>query len=320
MSVRLILVGFLLLTPAFAPRLGAVDPPPDVTPQEAIGWKLFFDPILSRPKNISCASCHLPEKGFEGGEAFGKGAHGDVLPRNTPTVVNLKDATSFFWDGRAESLEQQAEGPITNPIEMDLPLEEVVARVRQEPHYQSAFAALGVDEITVDDITAAIAAFERRLVTGEAAYDHWLAGNRDALTPAQEGGRMIFFTTGQCALCHMGPNFTDGDFHNVGTGSEKDPGRYLVTKNEEDKGAFKPPSLRNWKGREPFMHDGRFATMREVIEHYNEPESKLGESELDPLDLSEEEINDLLSFMEALNGPWPDLKPFEESWRKLAGK
>ncbi len=288
--------------------------------QEAIGWRLFFDPILSRPRNTSCGTCHKPEHGFEQGTAFGKGAHGDRLPINTPTVVNLGEAEYFFWDGRAESLEEQARGPITNSIEMDLTLEEALARVKSRPRYRKAFAAIGVSEITIDDIVGAIAAFERKLITGETAFDRWLQGDRSALSDSQARGRMIFFTRGECAICHMGNTFTDNDFHNVGTGGEADLGRYNVTKDEEDKGAFKVPSLRNWKGRQPFMHDGRFKSLRQVIEHYTDPPpAKVGESELDPLDLTDAEKGDLLAFLETLNGDWPDLSVFETAWKELSG-
>ena len=292
----------------------------EISRQEAIGWRLFFDPILSRPRNTSCGTCHKPENGFEQGMAFSKGAHGDVLPTSTPTVVNLREADYFFWDGRAESLEEQATGPITNPIEMDLTLDEAVARVKAEARYRRAFAAIGVNEIAIDDIVGAIAAFERKLTTGETAFDRWLQEDRSALSDSQARGRMIFFTRGECAICHMGKNFTDNDFHNVGTGSEADLGRYNVTQDRGDRGAFKVPSLRNWKGREPFMHDGRFASLHEVIEHYSEPPpAKVGESELDPLDLTQAEKDDLLAFLEALNGDWPDLSVFEAAWKELTG-
>ncbi len=292
----------------------------EVSRQEAIGWRLFVDPILSRPRNTSCGTCHKPEHGFEQGVAFGKGAHRDVLPISTPTVVNLQEADYFFWDGRAESLEEQAKGPITNPIEMDLTLDEAVARVKSQSHYRRAFAAISVEDITIDDIVGAIAAFERKLITGETAFDRWLQGDRSALSDSQARGRMIFFTRGECAICHMGNNFTDNDFHNVGTGSDADLGRYNVTKDEEDKGAFKVPSLRNWEGREPFMHDGRFKTLGEVIDHYSDPPpAKVGESELDPLDLTQAEKDDLLTFLETLNGDWPNLSVFEKAWKELAG-
>ena len=289
-----------------------------VTAREALGWKLFFDPVLSRPKNFSCSSCHLPDKGWESGVALAKGAHGDLLPRHVPTVVNLDEAEFFFWDGRAVSLEEQAKGPITNPIELDLKLDEAVARVSAQPHYRKAFAALGVKRIAIDDIVGAIADFERRLVTGETAFDRWLQGDRSALSEVQNRGRMIFFTTGQCALCHIGRNFTDGDFHNIGTATENDKGRYAVTKDEAEMGMFKTPSLRNWKGREPFMHDGRFATMRDVVDFYSDPQdSGIGETEIDPLEIADDEKADLLAFMEALNGSWPDLTAFKAAWRKL---
>ncbi len=292
----------------------------EVSRQEAIGWRLFFDPILSRPRNTSCGTCHKPEHGFEQGMAFGKGAYGDVLPINTPTVVNLGEADYFFWDGRAESLEEQATGPITNPIEMDLTLEEAVDRVKSRPRYRKAFAAIGVSEIGIDDIVGAIASFERKLITGETAFDRWLQGDRSALSASQARGRMIFFTRGECAICHLGNSFTDNDFHNIGTGSEAHLGRYNVTKEAEDKGAFKVPSLRNWKGREPFMHDGRFESLGEVIEHYSDaPPAKVGESELDPLDLTQAEKDDLLAFLETLNGDWPNLSMFETAWKELAG-
>ncbi len=301
--------------------LSAVASGGEISRQEAIGWRLFVDPVLSRPRNTSCGTCHKPEHGFEQGVAFGKGAHGDVLPISTPTVVNLREADYFFWDGRAESLEAQAKGPITNPIEMDLTLDEAVARVKAEARYRRAFAAISVEEITINDIVGAIAAFERKLTTGETAFDRWLQGDRSALSDSQARGRMIFFTRGECAICHMGNNFTDNDFHNVGTGSDADLGRYNVTKDEEDKGAFKVPSLRNWKGREPFMHDGRFKTLGEVIEHYSDPPpAKVGESELDPFDLSEAEKDDLLAFLEALNGNWPDLSLFEKTWKELVSE
>ena len=289
-----------------------------IGPLEAIGWKLFFDPLLSAPRNTSCATCHDPEKGFESGEALGKGAYGDPLPRNAPTVVNLADAQYFFWDGRAGSLEEQAKGPIENPIEMDLSHDEAAKRVRAEPRYVQAFAQAGVDEITIDEVARAIAAFERSLATGPTHYDRWLSGERSVFDESQERGRMIFFTRGQCATCHIGANFTDGMFHNIGTGTKEDPGRSNISGDDYDLGAFKTPSLRNWRGREPFMHDGRFATLDEVLEFYNQPKTgALGETELDPLNLSKQDQADIKAFLATLNGAWPDLAPYEAAWDAL---
>ena len=285
---------------------------------EAIGWKLFFDPLLSKPRNTSCATCHIPEKGFESGVALGEGAYGDRLPRNAPTVVNLADAAFFFWDGRAMSLEEQAKGPIENPIEMDLSLAEAAQRVRDEPDYVRAFARAGITDITIDEIVRALAGFERTLRTGPALYDSWLAGDRSVFNESQERGRMIFFTRGQCATCHFGPNFTDGMFHNIGTGTAEDPGRSAISRDTYDLGAFKTPALRNWKDREPFMHDGRFATLDEVLDFYSEPKAgAVGETELDPLQLSEQDRADIKAFLATLNGSWPDLEPYESAWKAI---
>lgn len=290
----------------------------EVSGLEAIGWKLFFDPLLSAPRNTSCASCHIPEKGFESGVDLGEGAHGDRLPRNAPTVVNLAEADFFFWDGRATSLEEQAKGPIENPIEMDLAHAEAARRVQAESAYVQAFAQVGVREITIEEIVRALAEFERGLVTGPTLHDRWLEGDRSVFDASQERGRMIFFTRGQCATCHLGRNFTDGGFHNIGTGTAQDTGRAAISGDDYDLGAFKTPSLRNWRGREPFMHDGRFETLDEVLDFYNEPkDDAIGETELDPLELTEQDHADLKAFLETLNGAWPDLAPYEAAWKAL---
>jgi len=306
----------LVLLPVLFASLAAAGEKP--TAQEAIGWRLFFDPILSRPQNFSCGTCHLPDKGYEGGEALSEGAHGDKLGRNTPTVVNLADAEFFFWDGRAESLAEQAAGPLTNPLEMDMTVEEAVERVRAQPHYRKAFEKIGVEEIQGDDIFEAIAAFEAALETGQTKFDRWLEGDREALSEREERGRVVFFTKGNCALCHNGVHLTDGDFHNVGSGTPDDIGRGAIVDDEYFDGAFKTPSLRNWKGREPFFHDGRFGTMREVIEFYRDPPpTEVGRPEIDPVDITDAEADDLLAFLETLNGTWPDLDRFERAWKDL---
>jgi len=310
-------IGGLLLVCASTLAMAAA---PSTSTQVAIGWKLFFDPLLSRPKNISCATCHDPAKGFGDGLRLGQGAYGHTLPRHTPSVVNLQNAPHLFWDGRMQSLEDQAIVPLTNPIEMDMTPAEIVSRVDSQPHYQRAFAAIDVNDIRIDHIVGAIVAFERTLVTGPTPFDRWLQGDKKALSAAQQRGRMIFFTRGQCAICHIGNHFTDHAFHNIGTGTGHDLGRFAITQQEEDRGSFKTPSLRNWKGREPFMHDGRFASMRDVLQYYsNPPEPEVGESELDPLELDDDEITDLLAFLETLNGTWPDLSGYATAWEKLAG-
>ena len=308
----LLALGFLVASPPGSTAGAGVDA------LAAIGWKLFFDPVLSKPRNTSCGTCHDPAAGFESGVALGEGAYGDRLPRNAPTVVNLQDAEFFFWDGRAGSLEEQAREPIQNPIEMDLSHEEAARRISSDAAYARAFAKAGVAEITIEEIARAIAAFERSLRTGPTLYDKWLEGDRSVFGEQQERGRMIFFTRGQCATCHLGANFTDGMFHNIGTGTAADTGRHAISSDSYDLGAFKTPSLRNWKGREPFMHDGRFATLDDVLEFYNKPKTDaIGETELDPLGLTEQDHSDIKAFLETLNGSWPDLAPFEAAWSAL---
>jgi Cytochrome c peroxidase len=315
-SLSCIVLGAVLslLTLAWGEALARAE----MSPQTAIGWKLFFDPQLSRTGTHACATCHNPDKGFTDGLPRGQGAYQDILPRHTPTVVNLAQSNYFFWDGRASSLEEQALTPLTNPIEMDLTPEEIVSRVAAQPEYRKVFAAIGVSKIDIDAILGAIAAFERSLETGETPFDRWLGGNEKALTPTAQRGRLIFFTRGQCATCHMGHYLTDNNFHNIGTGTHQDPGRFKVTGEEQDKGLFKTPSLRNWKGTEPFMHDGSLATLRDILEFYSRPlPSKVGVSELDALALEEEEKEDLLAFLETLNGPWPDLSVHARTWQNL---
>ena len=307
--------GLALLLACAAPWLAAEALPPA---EQAIGWKLFFDARLSRNENVSCGTCHDPQRGWSDGQRFSQGTHGDRLARNTPSVLNLAKAAQFFWDGRAGSLEEQAEGPLTHPQEMDMQLDEVRERVAGDAQYRKAFTGIGIDEPTIADITGALAAFQRSLRSGETAYDRWLQGESEALDKSQSNGRFLFFTRGQCAICHIGEDFSDHRLHNVGTGTNADPGRFSISGLEEDKGRFKTPSLRNWKGSEPFMHDGRFSSMAEVIDFYADPPPpEAGESELDPLGFSERDKRDLLAFMEALNGPPVDLAPYEASWRAL---
>lgn len=316
-ELRRLAAGFLLLacTPLFAAG-EAQGTTPGV--QEAIGWKLFFDPRLSRKGNVACATCHDPQQGWSDGQRFSQGTHGATLSRNTPGILQLGKASQFFWDGRAASLEEQAKGPLTHPQEMDMSLDEVAQRVQDDADYRKAFARLGTTDPGISDIVAALAAFQRGLRGGENAYDRWLQGDTQALDRSQSNGRFLFFTRAQCATCHIGEDFSDHRLHNVGTGTPEDTGRHQVTGLEEDKGRFKTPSLRNWKGGEPFMHDGRFATMAEVIDFYADPPAPLvGKSELDPLRLGERDKRDLLAFMEALNGPPPDLSPFAAAWQAL---
>lgn len=294
-------------------------------PLAAIGWRLFGDGQLSRPGNYPCASCHQPDRVFGDGLELGHGVYGSTLRRHTPRLANLAGAEKFYWDGRANSLEEQVLAPLTHPEEMDMTADEIVARVGDNPAYREAFSAIDRSPIVLDDVLAALAAFVRSLETGTTTYDRWLAGEGDVLSPAASRGRQMFFTRAQCATCHLGPALTDHDFHNIGTGTAEDLGRFEATGKDIDRGRFKTPSLRNWRGSEPFMHDGRFTHIEQVLAHYSSPaplsataEQTVGSSELDPLELSDGETQDLLAFLEVLNGAPPNLEPYQSQWRRLA--
>ncbi len=229
------------------------DPP---TPQRVrLGRWLFFDKRLSADNTISCATCHRPENAFSEPTSVSTGIKGQKGGRKAPFITNMAWAPlpHFFWDGRAGSLEEQAGGPIINPIEMGIKdHQEVVGKVAAIKGYAKYFdEAFGSAEVTIDRITKAIADYERTRMSGNSAWDRYVAGDRSALSKAAQKGRRLFFGDAFCNNCHKGPNLTDGDFHNLGVGwdPEKnefaDLGRYEVTKAEKDKGAFKTPGLRD---------------------------------------------------------------------------
>jgi cytochrome c peroxidase len=292
--------GALLLIAALAwavkPRipagLDAYLPVPDsnpLTPEKvALGRRLFFDQRLSRDRSISCATCHDPELAFTDGKPVGEGVEGRKGPRRVPRIVNRAYGKSFFWDGRAATLEEQVTQPIANPKEMDLTVGEAAARV-------------GLDEGVLRE---ALASYVRTILAGDSAYDRYLAGDAGALTARQRDGLKLFRGKAGCTGCHLGPNFTDERFHNTGIGWPSDPGRFEVTGVEADRGAFKTPSLREAARTPPYMHNGSLATLDEVIDFYD----RGGEANphLDPemrkLDLTAEEKAALKTFLEALTG------------------
>jgi len=271
-----------------------------------LGNKLFFDPRLSASNTTSCATCHDPSKGYSDGRTKFEGDHGEVGPRATPTVTNLAWGELFFWDGRASSLEEQALGPIESKMEMRQDLDEL-ARELERAGYQPLFeAAFGTDaKISGETIAKAIATFERTLVSRNAPFDRYMQGNEDAMTPSQVRGMELFQGKAQCADCHSGPQFTDYGFHNIGVDTT-DVGRYEHLSLPSMKYAFKTPSLRDVEYRAPYLHDGSEETLRDVVELYNRggnPGAR-GQKNLaiEPLDLTEQEIDDLVAFMKALSG------------------
>lgn len=269
------------------------------TPEKiALGKQLFFDGRLSADNKVSCATCHDPAKGFSNGDQFATGVEGKKGGRNSPTVINSAFHTFQFWDGRAKTLEEQALGPIGNPIEMNMKLEDVVAKLNKIEGYKKQFQAIFGTDVTSEGMAKAIAAYERTILSGDAPYDRFKAGDKTALSEAAQRGMKLFFGKANCGACHSGPNFTDNAFHNIGVAGT-DEGRHVISKSLGDKGAFKTPTLREIARTAPYMHDGSLKTLEEVVEHYNKggnPNEQLDE-EIYALNLTKEQVADIVTFM-----------------------
>lgn len=335
-----------------APPLGLppVPVPEDnpLTPEKArLGERLFHDKRFSADGTISCASCHKPELAFTDGLAVAEGIRGQKGTRNAPTVVNAAYYSTQFWDGRRPSLETQALDPFVNPIEHGLeshaPILDVI---RKDPQYREAFGkvfGIAPEEITIDHVVKAIAAFERTVVSGDSPFDRYLyGGDKSALSASAVRGLKIFRTKGRCVDCHKieqtSATFTDNDFHNLGVGFQRiapklhdivakfreaksrgadldesvltrsevsELGRFAVTGRISDLGRFKTPTLRNVAVTAPYMHDGSQKTLEEVVEFYD----KGGEANdfldggIRPLNLTEQEKKDLVEFLRSLTSP-----------------
>lgn len=239
-----------------------------------LGRLLFFDTRLSADDSIACASCHSPDKGFSDNLRVSLGIHGQLGARNAPTTLNRFSSSLQFWDGRAESLEAQAKGPLVNPLEMGMPdLAAVTRKIASIDGYRKRFQAVFAAEVSIDGISKAIAAFERTMISGNSRWDQFNAGDLSALTIPERRGLAVFTGKGRCDQCHSGWNLTDEKFHNIGIGWDKEPvdvGRLAVTGKKRDNGSFKTPTLREISRTAPYMHDGRFGTLEEVVDYYNE--------------------------------------------------
>jgi cytochrome c peroxidase len=333
-------------------------PVPEDNPQTpekiTLGEKLYNDKRFSSTGEVACATCHDPEKAFTDSPLkTSEGVNKLTGTRNAPTVVNAAYMPTQFWDGRSPSLEDQALHPPVNPVEGGLADHEPILEiVRTDPEYvrmfQDVFRKTG-NEVTMDEVTKAIAAFERTVVAGNSPFDRYFyAGEKDALTDAQRRGFELYVNKGRCVSCHVieqtQATFTDGRFHNVGvgineiqtdvpaladeylkadlTGEEVDHevltdkrsselGRFAVTTEFDGLGAFKTPTLRNVAVTAPYMHDGSKATLRDVMVHYNnggvtnegDHVNDFLSGGIRPLDLTEDEIDDLVAFMDALTSP-----------------
>jgi cytochrome c peroxidase len=285
-----------------------------------LGRMLYFDPRLSSSGDISCASCHSVKKAFTDGSAVSIGIAGQKGGRSAPTVINRAYSTQQFWDGRADSLEEQSKGPIANPIEMtaekaaDAAHTESIKRLAAIPGYVKQFEAVfGKKTFDIDHVAKAIATFERTVYSGNSPYDRYNAGEKQALSRAEIRGMDVFFNKAACDSCHLGFNFTDGSYVNIGIGTDQpkpDLGRFVVTQREEDRGAFKTPTLREIANTGPYMHDGSLKTLEEIVEHYNKGGIKNPQLDqrMKPLNLTEQDKQDLVAFLKALSG---------EGWQQI---
>ncbi len=280
----------------------------DLASPEWLGELLFNEPILSLDSGISCASCHRPEFAFADTVAFSRGFNGQLTRRNTPSSMNMLMRRHFMWDGRASTLEEQALLPLEHPGEMNLPRDSAVARLAANAFYADAFHQVYGEAVNLENMLNAMARFQQSLETGDTANDRWLFGDEQAMREDQIRGRAVFFNEGNCIDCHFTPDFTGDEFINIGLFNGKelnDAGRFEITGDSTHLGAFKVPGLRNVAVTAPYMHNGIFATLEEVIAFYNDPSSFTQRAiqpdpRIVPLGLAAKQKSDLKAFLEAL--------------------
>ena len=294
--------------------------PPIIEPEDnpttvegvALGRRLFYEKKLSGDNTQSCGSCHNQSYAFsDNGKAFSEGIDGSIGNMNAMAIVNLAYTTEFFWDGRSVGIENQAREPVKNPIEMHETWENAIQKLQADPVYPVLFQrAFGSDEVTEDNAVKAIAQFERTMISGNSDYDKFMRGEPNNMSAGAFRGMQIFFTeTGDCFHCHTVDLITDYDYHNNGLDNvftDDNIGRSDVTGRSSDIGKFKTPTLRNVQFSAPYMHDGRFQTLEEVVEHYNSGIKR--SPTLDPkikspdgLFLTDLQKSDLVEFMKSLS-------------------
>jgi len=291
-------------------RPATVPAPADnkVTPERVeLGRALFFDPRLSGSNWISCATCHNPALGWSDGLPTAIGHGMKVLGRATPTILNTAYQRKQMWDGRFRSLEEQALGPIQAPGEMaGGDMKEVAAEIQAFPAYVAMFdKAYPGEGVNKDTIAKAIASFERTVVSTEAPFDRWIKGDKNAISASAKRGFDLFEGKANCNACHMGFDFMDDGFHNIGLKGNQDVGRFAKVPLPVMKGAFKTPTLRDVTLTAPYMHNGTYKTLEEVVEHYNrggDDKASL-DPNMKPLHLSKREQADIVEFLKTLTGP-----------------
>ncbi len=277
-----------------------------------LGRRLFFENRISADGTISCASCHIPDKGFADPDRFSVGIGGKRGTRQAPTLINRAFSASQFWDGRAPSLEEQAMGPIMNAVEMgNRNMDIVVEKLKEDPAYvkefREAFPPDGL--VTAANVGKALASFDRTILSGNSPYDRYLAGDRTAMSEAAQRGMKLFMdeNKGNCVTCHASFNFTDENYNNIGVGMasrKPDMGRFEVTGLQGHQGAFKTPTLREVANTAPYMHDGSEKTLEDVVALYNRGgrPNKWLSPKIKPLHLTAQEQRDIVEFLKALSG------------------
>lgn len=280
-----------------------------LTPDRAeLGKILFFDPRLSGSNWISCATCHNPALGWSDGLPTAMGVGMKTLSRATPTILNTAYNRIQMWDGRTPTLEEQATGPVESPDEMNENLEDLFKELSAIPGYKELFEKSYPGEgISKKTISKAIASFERAVVSTESPFDNWRKGDTKAVSESAKRGFTLFENKANCTACHQGFNFVDNGFHNIGLkkiSGTQDEGRFAHKKVKVLKGAFKTPTLRDIALTAPYMHNGTYKTLREVVDHYNRggDNKENLDPNLKPLNLTEQEKGDLVAFMQSLTG------------------
>jgi cytochrome c peroxidase len=287
-----------------------------MTPEKVeLGKMLYFDARLSRDGAVSCATCHDPKMAWAEHEPTSKGIGGQFGQRNSPTVINAAYATSQFWDGRAATLEEQALGPIENPIEMGHKLDAMIRDLSNLSGYAERFQKVFGTPVTKEGVAKAIAAFERTIFSGNSPYDRFKAGDSGALSTAQKRGLQLF--EDNCSTCHTPPLFSNYRFYNAGVGMNKqtsDEGRKAVTKKQGDLGRFRAPALREAANTAPYFHDGSAATLAEAVALMagggkDNPNLSARIKAVREASLSEQDRKDLVEFLKGLSGEYPVVEP-----------
>lgn len=347
--ITLILAVALLATAALAhstpPAIGPLPPVaanPDNMPSDArlaLGRRIFFDNRISGSGTINCGTCHIPSQGWTVPTPISPAHPGHVERRNSPTLLNVGYVKALIWDGRAPSLEKQALGSTKNPVHKNQNIDHLMQVYNDDPEIVRMFKAAYGKPPNAEDYGKALAVFQRHfIITGDSPFDRYMKGDKSAMDAAAVRGMQVFEGKGNCIACHNGPNFTDSGFYNVGLKHNPalddpahqemlrfdakrmkvadweqvtaDPGRYLVTHDDADWARFKTPTLRNLPDTAPYMHDGRYTTLDEVIDHFNRggDGARNQDPRIKPLGLSASERADLKAFLLALRGPLPDIR------------